>query len=453
MALFMVHILGPDIYDDGYYGYGHLDLSADNYEHVPVFLAPENESEIPIIVWWTPFTAYNRIVTKCPEGECLFTHSRTERNNPSIAAFIFYGTELDWDDLPLPRRPNVTWALLHEESPKNNWLFAHGKAMSLFNFTATCSRYSSYPLTTQYLHNLKRLTQPVRVPTAEKSTGDLGLVMYVQSDCDPPSDRDTYVQELMKYVKVDSYGRCLHNRDLPEHLLDPLTFNSEDLFDIMAKYKFAIAFENAICHDYITEKFWRPFYAGSVPIVRGSPTINDWAPDREHSIIEAEDFDSPRELADYLIFLNQSDVEYEKYLEFKRSGVTNPMLLKHMEEREWVVDYVGEGLNFIDGFECYVCNQIHRRRKVKELPDSIANHNHYNCPIPEPSLDLAGETLQEKLASLSEHARSELEFWRYISRCSERKASAVADVINRFGTLEEVKAAMRAACAHLDFHG
>ena len=39
-----------------------------------------------------------------------------------------------------------------------------------------------------------------------------------------------------------------------------------------------MAAENAVCEDYITEKFWRSFYVGTVPIVYGSPTIKvfDW---------------------------------------------------------------------------------------------------------------------------------------------------------------------------------
>ena len=31
-----------------------------------------------------------------------------------------------------------------------------------------------------------------------------------------PSDRDIYVKALMEHIKVDSYGSCLHNKDLPE---------------------------------------------------------------------------------------------------------------------------------------------------------------------------------------------------------------------------------------------
>lgn len=47
----------------------------------------------------------------------------------------------------------------------------------------------------------------------------------------------------------------------------------DELIAFVAKYKFTIAIENAICDDYITEKLWRPLIAGSVPIYLGSPSI------------------------------------------------------------------------------------------------------------------------------------------------------------------------------------
>ena len=44
----------------------------------------------------------------------------------------------------------------------------------------------------------------------------LALVAYVQSDCGTPSDRDHLVQMLQQHIAIDSYGSCLHNKDLPE---------------------------------------------------------------------------------------------------------------------------------------------------------------------------------------------------------------------------------------------
>lgn len=47
----------------------------------------------------------------------------------------------------------------------------------------------------------------------------------------------------------------------------------DDFHKLAAKYKFALAMENAICDDYVTEKLWRPLRLGSVPIVFGSPKV------------------------------------------------------------------------------------------------------------------------------------------------------------------------------------
>lgn len=98
--------------------------------------------------------------------------------------------------------------------------------------------------------------------------------MYVQSSCDAPSERDSYVQELMNYINIDSYGKCLNNKQLPVHLNDPAeNMNDAEFLKLMAKYKFTIAFENAIGEDYMTEKLWRPLHLGSIPIYIGSPSV------------------------------------------------------------------------------------------------------------------------------------------------------------------------------------
>lgn len=59
--------------------------------------------------------------------------------------------------------------------------------------------------------------------------------------------------------------------------IDPLDLFNEKYLQFISKYKFVIAFENAICDDYISEKFWRPLIAGAVPIYFGSPTIEVFA--------------------------------------------------------------------------------------------------------------------------------------------------------------------------------
>ena len=84
----------------------------------PVYLPPEEPTDLPIIVWWTDFVPHEREVKQCKEGSWLITKSRTELINPNthVSVFMYYGTDIDWDDLPLPRKPHHMWALLHEES-------------------------------------------------------------------------------------------------------------------------------------------------------------------------------------------------------------------------------------------------------------------------------------------------------------------------------------------------
>ena len=402
----------------------------------PVFLPPEaSDNDLPILIWWTPFTPYNRIVKNCVQGSCIITHSRTELTNPRTEGFIFYGTDLKWTDLPLPRNRSHHWALLHEESPKNNWGFAFEEGISLFNITSTPSRYSSYPLVTQYLESLQAFLRPLKHSTSEKSRGDIGLVMYLHSDCDPPSDRDSYVSELMKYVKVDSYGKCLHNKDLPEHLRNPVTsMDSDELVDIIAQYKFTLAMENAICDDYITEKFWRPLYAGSVPIVKGSPTVTDWAPS-EHSVILIDNYKSPKELADYLLYLDKNDDEYEKYLMYKHYGVTNLNLIETMNSREWGMDgdHDIRYINHIEGFECYVCDQVIERRAMKKkglhVDPLIAHRNHYACEYPKPMV---------KRQKTVTWWKDMLLFWRQVASQEKCRVTEVAKAISSGKNQNEV---------------
>ena len=400
-----------------------------------VFLPKEENNSLPMLIWWTPFTPFARLIRKCPKGSCLFTQSRTEFDDPLTEGMVWYATDLDWMDLPLPRNPQHLWIILQEESPKNNWLLAFQDGISLFNYTSTPSRYSNYPLTTQYLPGMDYLMSRKPVPTRYKSKDGLAAIMYLQSDCNPPSDRDSYVQELMKYIKVDSYGSCLHNKDLPKRLVDPMTMDDNDLLDIQAKYKFSLAFENAICHDYITEKLWRPFSVGSVPIIRGSPTVKDWLP-HDKSAIVVDDFASPKELAKFIKELDEDDAKYEEYLSWKYSGVTNQRLLKHLDEREWGDE---KHISSVDTFECAICDFVHTRKEMErkgEVFISVASTEHYQCDLVKPAMGSL-EDREQILKHAVFHDNHDLVYWMQHDSCAEKKARVIRELLERNASKEE----------------
>jgi len=57
----------------------------------------------------------------------------------------------------------------------------------------------------------------------------------------------------------------------------------------MAKHKFYLAFENSNTKDYVTEKVFHAWRAGTVPIYMGAENIADFAP-HPHSYIATSDF-------------------------------------------------------------------------------------------------------------------------------------------------------------------
>ncbi|OWF45635.1 alpha-(1,3)-fucosyltransferase 11-like [Mizuhopecten yessoensis] len=407
----------------------------------------DEQTKKPILIWWTnglfPHPPGEQLVSIDCEGyQCLSTNHRQYLADERTRGIIFYGSDITPDKLPLPRKSTHEWALFHEESPMNNYVLSKQTFISLFNHTATFSRESDYQVTTQNIYSLKFLTKrkPVSldVRNAEKAKRNLAPVFYAQSHAGVPSDRDSYVEELMKYIKVDSYGTCLHNKDLPEHLTDPAeNFENFEFLDFISVYKFHLAFENAVCKDYMTEKLMRPLHVGSIPIYYGSPYAQDWMPNNS-TVIMVNDFGGPKELAEFITYLDNNDEEYEKYMQFKKpGGVTNQKLLDHMEKRPWGShDHNFHIFNednrpdYFQGFECHVCKNIHKRienekqrefdTSVPPLPPKMANDLHMGCPEPFSSLGLTVEELKDRWTDTD---------WVQVYRTQEMMASAVYDMI------------------------
>eukprot|EP01133_Synstelium_polycarpum_P007414 gene7414-8673_t len=165
-------------------------------------------------------------------------------------------------------------------------------------------------------------------PFSEKRKSSL----LMASNCDRggATYRTIYVEELVKYTDIKSVGECVKNADLDQE--DSLQNIWADVGETMAvknraagKHLFYLAFENNNITDYVSEKLFTAFLAGTVPVYMGAPNIDEYAP--ENSMIKTSDFASPKELADYLNKLMNDEVAYNRYLEWK----TKPF-------PEWFID-------------------------------------------------------------------------------------------------------------------
>ena len=349
------------------------------------------------MVWWTPFTG-DEGLQQCGDYQCYVSNDRKYRPHPNLRTFFFYGTDFKPYDVPLPRKEAEDWALLHEESLKNNAHFCHEEIIKHFNHTSTFRLHSDLPLTTQYLESLEMITDPTYLVSLETKNRlveeGLAPVAYVQSSCDTPSMRDDWVKELMKHIQVDSYGSCLNNKPLPESLAGSEQFENTEYYGLLAKYKFVIAVENAVCDDYVTEKLWRTLMVGAVPIYLGAPNVEDYLPN-ENSAVLVKDFDSAQAVAEFVLSLHSHDGQYVRYLRHKAAYnsdlsalVTNSLLREMLAERQWGVSREQQRQlgNSVAHFQCLVCQRVARNLKhtnigFKPLPFD-ANIDHYGCPIP-----------------------------------------------------------------------
>lgn len=129
-------------------------------------------------------------------------------------AFIFYGPDLDRELQLLPWPPRKLWALIYEESPMANYVLLQPEILRLFGATATFSRQSDFSLATQYIPSIDYLYSKEHVVSLKNKNKyrqeGLAPIVYLQSNCNVPSDRDRYVKELMKHIQVD---RCFSSLD------------------------------------------------------------------------------------------------------------------------------------------------------------------------------------------------------------------------------------------------
>jgi len=192
----------------------------------------------------------------------------------------------------------------------------------LNNFDWTMSYHLDADIVTPYYYSA--LNTLLRGPVREKSS-EKNVCAFISSSFHK-SGRLTYLKALMDYLDIHSYGKVLQNRTLEKDS------GHQSKMDTMSRYKFTIAFENAIDKDYVTEKFYDPLIAGSVPIYLGAPNIDDFAPG-DKCFINACNWNSPESLARYILEVSKNHELYQSYLDW-RSKPFKPYFIKLLEEQK-----------------------------------------------------------------------------------------------------------------------
>lgn len=132
---------------------------------------------------------------------------------------------------------------------------------------------------------------------------------------------------------------------------------------IESNYKFYLSFENSICPEYVTEKFFRILQLDLVPVVYGGADYSAIAP--PHSYIDARQY-TPKELSKYLKKLQRDDNLYAEYFRWKKSYVVEAGV-EQMSRHAF----------------CDLCKKLHQDQQMKiyENIHEFFNIDHCYRPI------------------------------------------------------------------------
>ncbi|KAG9332360.1 hypothetical protein JZ751_015029 [Albula glossodonta] len=306
---------------------GPVELATSTPKVKHLFAKKESNQTI-ILLWLWPFgKTYNLGVCSSLfkiEG-CYLTADRNLYSQSD--GVIIHHRDISSNLLnlpPLPRPPFQKWVWMNLESPSHS---SHLPGLeNLFNLTLNYRQDADIIVPYGSIVSTQKEEEFV-VPSKNK------LICWIVSNWNTKHTRVKYYNELSKYVKIHAYGQAFG-------------YYVNDVFPIIASCKFYLSFENSIHKDYITEKLYNPLDMGSVPIVLGPSRQNyeNFVP--SDAFIHVDDFSSPKELADYIFFLDKNEKMYLRYF-------------------RWHKHFMVKKTYFWAEHTCLACDYIKRHKEYK----------------------------------------------------------------------------------------
>jgi hypothetical protein len=154
-------------------------------------------------------------------------------------------------------------------------------------------------------------------------------------------ERNEFFHKLNAVKKVDSGGSLYNN-------INAKLEGEVAKIDFLAKRKFNICFESGSYPGYVTEKILHAFYARTIPIYWGSPTVtSDF---NVQSFINVHDFNNTDEVIDYVMRLDSDEDLYNRV-------ISAPPLASGIPRDYMILN------NFLNWFDAIVYNKIDMREE------------------------------------------------------------------------------------------
>jgi hypothetical protein len=218
-------------------------------------------------------------------------------------------------------------SMVHTYSP----YFKHLKGV--FNLTATFKVDSDFVSMYYAKIGFKWGLNETFNPNHNYLSGKTRLAYVLLSNCYSQSHRNALLKQMQKHsATIDIVGRCGKKMcQISEENQYNFSHSRECRRQMSPKYMFLLAFENSICEDYITEKFYDSLLFDIVPVVYGGGDYTKWIP--KSAYIDVRDFESVPDLVNFMLYLSKNATAYNAYFSWKRYIVSDdprPKLLCEM---------------------------------------------------------------------------------------------------------------------------
>lgn len=306
----------------------------------------------------------------CPVTNCVLTQDRSKLSKSDLVLFHLRN-KIDY----FPKRAYSSQRFVHViyESPISCHLC--DKFENQFNLSATYTLDSDFT-SIYYTDSGMRWEYNEMFKEYDVHATKSQFASALISNCPDRSGRLEYIKRVSQYVPVEIYGNCGSKKCLDQARCREY---------LARNFKFYFAFENSICRDYITEKFFETLEFDVVPIIMSYSSHKEYVP--KSAFINIFDFKSPKHLAEYLIYLDKNKTAYNEYFEWKR--------------------YVKfDTKKILSGFLCEMCIQLHledkgvvqvRNKELKNLSKRFGLSE--NCK--QPYYDNFGNFFIAKLSTIN----------------------------------------------------
>ena len=195
------------------------------------------------------------------------------------------------------------------------------------------------------------------------------LVAWTVSNCETASNRESTAKQLSHSLekinqRLDIFGGkdCMSSKCVPgkrkscpdKHISFPSCPNDSRVDPdkkcverVLGSYYFYLSWENSICEDYVTEKFYDALRRSIVPVVLEGDWYDRLVPEGYDVFIRASDYDNTDELASRLVEISRNRTLYESFFKWREVPID-----------ELPSDFVKHVVNAENPW-CALCRKLH----------------------------------------------------------------------------------------------